>query len=61
MQRDNLRSLLGIEEQYDIDTIIAFGYADEKAVSEAADGDIKYYRDENDIHRVPKRTSNELV
>ncbi len=61
LQRENLRSLLDIEERYEIDTIIAFGYADEKSVSEDADGDIKYYRDENDVHHVPKKTLTELV
>jgi hypothetical protein len=53
--------LLQIEERYEIDTLIAFGYADEKVVSEDANGDIKYYRDENNVHHVPKRTLDELI
>lgn len=61
LQRDDLRSLLDIDERYGIDTVIAFGYADEKAVSEDADGDIKYYRDENNVHRVPKRKLDEVL
>ena len=61
LQREDLRTLLDIDERYEIDTVIAFGYADEKAVSEDADGDIKYYRDENDVLRVPKRTLDELI
>lgn len=61
LQRDRLSKLLDIGERYAIDTAIAFGYADEKAVTEDADDDIKYYRDENRIHRVPKRTLDTLI
>ena len=56
-----MKELLGIDDKYKIDTVIAFGYADEKVVSEDAKGDIKYYRDENKVHHVPKRTLDELI
>ena len=58
---DNLVNVLGIDERYVIDTVIAFGYSDEQVVSEDAKGDIKYYRDENMVHHVPKRTLAELI
>lgn len=61
VKRDNMMELLGIDERYVIDTVIAFGYANEKVVSEDAKGDIKYYRDENQVHHVPKRTLDELI
>jgi nitroreductase len=61
LKRDRLKELLGIDDKYKIDTVIAFGYADEKVVSEDAKGDIKYYRDENKVHHVPKRTLEELI
>lgn len=61
LKRDNLRNLLDIEQRYDIDTLVAFGYANERVVSEDAEGDIKYYRDERNVHHVPKRTMDELV
>ena len=41
--------------------VIAFGYPAETVVIEdAKDGEIKYYRDENDVHVVPKLTFDEL-
>ncbi|HBN85466.1 MAG TPA: nitroreductase [Clostridiales bacterium] len=61
LKRDNLVNVLGIDERYVIDTVIAFGYSDEQVVSEDAKGDIKYYRDENMVHHVPKRTLAELI
>lgn len=43
--------------------IVAFGKPDENIVLlDAQEGsDINYYRDENDVHYVPKRTLNELI
>ena len=42
--------------------LIALGKGDEKIVlTEAADGDVKYYRDENGTHYVPKRPASEVV
>lgn len=61
LHRGRLRTLLDIDERYEIDTAIAFGYAAEKVVSEDADVDIKYYRDENNVHHVPKRTLDALI
>ena len=61
LKREPLKALLNIEDRYEIDTVIAFGYADEQVVSEDAKDDIKYYRDENKVHHVPKRTMDELV
>lgn len=41
---------------------IALGYADETAIIEdALDGEIKYYRDENNVHHVPKRPLEEII
>lgn len=42
--------------------VIAFGYPTETVrLSDAVDGDIKYYRNEKDEHIVPKRTVSELI
>lgn len=43
--------------------IVALGKPDEKIVllDAAEHSDINYFRDENDIHYVPKRTLNELI
>ena len=41
---------------------MAFGYPAETVIIEdMKDGDVKYYRDEEDRHIVPKRTLDELI
>lgn len=43
--------------------VVAFGKPDEKVVLTdiPEDGNFKYYRDENDVHYVPKRSLEEIV
>lgn len=43
--------------------VVAFGKPDEKIVLTdlPEDGNFKYYRDENDVHYVPKRSLDEIV
>lgn len=42
--------------------VIALGKGDERIVlTEAANGDVKYYRDETGTHFVPKRSADEVI
>ena len=43
--------------------VVALGKPDEKIVLTEADrdGDTNYYRDENDVHYVPKRKLEDIV
>ena len=63
IQRDELRKVLDIPEQYDITLVLALGTPAETVVVEdvGPDGSIRYYRDDKDVHRVPKRTLEELI
>ena len=63
IDRSELRQVLDIPEQYEILLILALGKPKEKAVIEEVgpDGDIRYYRDAEDVHHVPKRSLNELI
>ncbi len=63
IQKDNLRDELNISERYEILLIIALGKPKEKVVINdvGKEGDIKYWRDKNDVHHVPKRTLDELI
>lgn len=63
IQRDRLRELLDIPERYEILLVLALGKPAETVVIDTVgeDGDIKYWRDENDVHHVPKRTLDELI
>ncbi|MFW5980514.1 MAG: nitroreductase family protein [Halanaerobiaceae bacterium] len=63
INRDGIRDDLQIEESFDILYVIALGEPGEEVVLETADpeDDIKYYRDENGVHHVPKRPLENLI
>jgi nitroreductase len=63
VRREELKTLLNIPEQCDVLYVLALGKPIEKVVVEeiAADGDIKYWRDEQHVHHVPKRELKDLI
>ncbi|MBN1590407.1 MAG: nitroreductase family protein [Pirellulales bacterium] len=63
IDRDALRRDFHVPEQYAICLVLALGVPDETIVLENAKGpdDIVYWRDEQGVHHVPKRTMNELL
>ena len=63
IDRDLLRRSLAIPETYEILLVIALGKPVEKVVLEdvGSDGSIKYYRDADDVHHVPKRALDDIV
>ncbi|MBQ8880285.1 MAG: nitroreductase family protein [Clostridia bacterium] len=59
--REKLDGILS-RQGYSSEMVIALGYPSEKAVIvDPIDGDLKYYRDENDVHCVPKLSLDELI
>ncbi|MGD2146289.1 MAG: nitroreductase family protein [Anaerolineae bacterium] len=63
LDRKGLREDLDIPERYDILLTLALGRPKETVVLEetGADGDIRYYRDDEGVHHVPKRALEELI
>jgi nitroreductase len=63
IDRKGLREAMDIPERYEILLVLALGEPAETVVLEdvGPDGDIKYYRDDEDVHHVPKRTLNQLI
>jgi nitroreductase len=63
VKREALSKLLSLPEKLKIALVIALGKPKEKVVIEdaAAGGSIKYYRDGERTHHVPKRTLQELI
>ncbi len=61
LDRRGLAEALNIPDRYEILLVLALGVAAETVRLTEADGSIEYYRDENDVHRVPKRALGEVI
>jgi nitroreductase len=62
-RREGIQEMLGIPERFRILLVIALGKPVETVVTEPVGetGSVRYYRDENGIHHVPKRALEELI
>jgi nitroreductase len=63
IERKGLRTALGIPGHLEILLVIALGRPKEKVVTEEVgpEGDIKYWRDSEDVHHVPKRKLKDII
>ena len=63
VKRDILSAKLNLPDNSKIVYVIAFGYPKEEVVLEdiPGDGDIKYYRDDNQVHHVPKKKLEDII
>lgn len=63
IQRSELRKALNIPEQYEILLVLALGTPGEEVRIEdmKSGGDIRYWRDDQGTHHVPKRSLDELI
>ena len=59
----NLRNVLSIPVRYDIVLVIALGKPKEKVVVEMlqTEGSVKYWRDGEGVHHVPKRALDDII
>lgn len=63
VDRSKLRSRLGLPDRYDILHVIAIGRPGEEVRIEkvSKEGDIRYWRDEEGVHHVPKRSLDDII
>ena len=63
IDRKQLKDILAIPSQLKILLVIAIGKPKEKIVIEplGSDGSIRYWRDSEDVHHVPKRSLDEVI
>ena len=62
VNRNKIQTLLKLPEHLVIVQVLALGKPKETVVLDTVtDGQIKYWRDENQVHHVPKRTLDEII
>ncbi len=62
LNRKEIQQQLDIDTKYEIPLVLALGYSAERIILEdIREENIKYWRDENDVHHVPKRLLSELI
>jgi nitroreductase len=63
VQRHALREKLGIPERYEILLVLALGKPAETVLTEPIEvsGGVRYYRDSDGVHHVPKRGLEDLI
>lgn len=60
--KEKIQEILAIPKELEIAIVVALGKPKEKVVIDNIDkADIKYWRDEDDVHHVPKRSLDELI
>ena len=62
IDRDGLGSIFDISSHWYLHCVLALGYPDEcPVIEQVKDGDIRYFLDQDDVLRVPKRSLSEVV
>lgn len=61
IERDKVREILQIPDNYRIDAILSLGYPAEKPVVEELKDSCRYWKDESDTLHVPKRKLQTIV
>lgn len=63
VQREALQEVLGIPDRYQILLVLALGKPAETVVTEPIEvsGGVRYYRDADGVHHVPKRSLEDLI
>jgi nitroreductase len=62
IKREELANELSLPDRFEILLVLAIGKPVEKVVlDEIKDNDVKYWRDEDQTHHVPKRNLNDLI
>jgi nitroreductase len=60
--KDKVKDAMSIGDDYQVEIIIALGeQAEEIKLIDSENGETSYFRDENNVHYVPKRTLEELI
>jgi nitroreductase len=59
--QDRLAAVLNVPDNYEIALVLALGYPDESPVEEPFDGSTKYWKDDNGVLHVPKKSLEKVL
>lgn len=60
--KNKVKEAMNVDDDYEVELIVALGEpAEEIKIVDVKNGNINYYRDENNVHYVPKRALDELI
>ncbi|MFX1413841.1 MAG: nitroreductase family protein [Promethearchaeota archaeon] len=60
IDRDKIRELFNVPDQYLIKYVISLGFSDEESVTEPFTGSFKYWKEQNTMH-IPKRDLDKII
>jgi len=61
IDREKIKNMLSLEDNFVINTVIALGYPAEKPQTELENGSTKYYKDQNGTLHVPKKGLEDVI
>ncbi len=63
IDKKRLREVLKLEDSFEIEAVVAIGYPREMIIVEEMDAasEVRYWRDENQVHHVPKRSLEDII
>lgn len=61
IDKEEIANTLSLEPQYKVLCVVALGYADEAPVAEPIGASANYYKDENGVLHVPKRSLDDAL
>ncbi len=61
VDREKVRGILNIPDNYLIDSVLALGYPDEQPIAEDMADSIKYWKDDKGVLHVPKRKLEKVI
>lgn len=61
IDRNKIKELFKISNEYNIRNVISLGYPDEKSVVEPFIDSFKYWKDEADVMHIPKRSLDDII
>jgi nitroreductase len=61
IDRDSIREILGVSEDFEIESVVALGYPNETPVMEPMKNSIQYWKDQDGQLHVPKRSLEEVL